>query len=235
MFGSPTSVFPGLAPTAVSWTSKHLEVWALTRDTTHSVYRKWQNESYPDGYPKGTEMELAGDGVPINATKTPSIALVKRTEGRTAENYRVDVHVVSPGGQGTLTWHSPSQRLRPAVPRTPWFVFESLKSIQVQSAIVSVGYAKEGDKMTSMFLSSSGNKTAVWYTHLRGYDTWDPPGLIKGPDLYGVRSSSFHVTLSASYKEHELTNDLEWAVGYAGSSSMERRSLATRRYRSIYG
>lgn len=76
MTGSPTSVAPGLAPTAISWGYPHLEIFALTNNDTSSVYRKYRNEnatSETDFLPGGSEMELVGGGIDTNLA--PSIAV----------------------------------------------------------------------------------------------------------------------------------------------------------------
>ncbi|KAK8088359.1 hypothetical protein PG997_003320 [Apiospora hydei] len=74
--GSPTSVAPGFAPTAVSRGYPHLEVFAVTNSMENSVYRKYRNSnatSAADFLPQGLEMELVGGGV--DRDKTPSISV----------------------------------------------------------------------------------------------------------------------------------------------------------------
>ncbi|KAK8068886.1 hypothetical protein PG994_005502 [Apiospora phragmitis] len=69
MTGSTTSVSPGLAPAAISWGSPHLEVYALTKNTTQSIYRKWRSSnatSLSDFTPPGKDMALVGGSIDTN-------------------------------------------------------------------------------------------------------------------------------------------------------------------------
>lgn len=162
----------------------------MTPNKTHSVYRKWRNESSPnESEPKGLDMDVAGGGIDVDTTKTPSIALISRGKGQSREKNRVDVHLANSGGQFTQTWHYKEQIIRPSRSKTPWFSLDSLASFRLLSAPASVAYEKENIKMTTFFISYSGSTTAVWYIHSRDGLNWDSPTLIDGPDLHNVRSS----------------------------------------------
>lgn len=208
MTGSPTSVAPGLAPTAVSVNSSHLEVWALTKDTTNSVYRKWLNDSSPDGVePQGTDMELVGGGIPVDATKTPSIAIVKRARERFKGGYRLDVQVTSTREPGAFwTWLYADNIIRPSYPNKPWGEWTAASSLS--SAPVLVVYGDEVDKITAVFLKDDFIAGAtVWYAHAEVKTKWDiVEPLSGGPNLHPVRSSFFHVAISAPLEGNELTN-----------------------------
>lgn len=108
MTGSPTFVAPGLAPTAVSWGYPHLEIFALTKNTTYSVYRKYRNvnaTSDDDFVPAGREMELVGGGV--ESGNTPAIAVNTRiTED--SVTYRTEIHT-NGKGVGYRKFHDDNQ------------------------------------------------------------------------------------------------------------------------------
>jgi hypothetical protein len=143
-----------------------------------------------DFEPKNLELAVAGDAIDIDTSKTPSIALHARL--RTKDKNRVDVMLTSSEGQLTQTWHSPSQRLRPSKPRTPWFPVPSTEGALLLSAPVMVHYPMERNAMTTVFLCHSGTNTAVWYIdYASSKDEWNPPVAIKGPDLHTVRLSFF--------------------------------------------
>ncbi|KAK8093515.1 fucose-specific lectin [Apiospora hydei] len=77
MTGSPTSVNPGLAPTALTWGYPHFEVFALTKNTTSSVYRKFRNinaTSENDFMPRDRDMVVVGGRVDTKVA--PSISLI---------------------------------------------------------------------------------------------------------------------------------------------------------------
>jgi hypothetical protein len=97
MTGTPTSVAAGLAPTAISWGYPHLEIFALTKNTTYSVYRKYRNvnaTSDTNFIPAGKGMELVGGG--IDYTSVPSIAVNSRMTD--SSTYRTEIHT---NGKGT--------------------------------------------------------------------------------------------------------------------------------------
>jgi hypothetical protein len=190
---SPTSVAAGLAPTAVSWGGRHLEVFALTKNHTSPLYWKWRREnatSNDDFEPKNLELAVAGDAIDIDTSKTPSIALHARLQIK--DKNRVDVMLTSSEGRLTQTWHSPSQRLRPSKPETPWFLMSTMKDALLLSAPVMVSYPMEHNMMKAVFLGQSGTNTSVWYIdYVSSTDDWTSPVPIKGPDLHTVRLSFF--------------------------------------------
>jgi hypothetical protein len=66
MTGSSTTAAKYLYPTPISWGYPHLEVLALTTNTTDSVYRKYRNvnaTSVMDWNPSGQDFELVGGAV----------------------------------------------------------------------------------------------------------------------------------------------------------------------------
>ena len=192
--GSPTSVAAGLAPTAVSWGGRHLEVFALTKNVTHSIYWKWRrgNATSDDDFaPRGLEMDVAGGAIDVDTTKTPSIALHARLKGQSRKDDRIDVQLTNNVGRLTQTWHSLSQRIRPSEPGTPWFPVQDLESTMLLSAPVMVSYAMESDKMTTIYLGDNGSNTSVWCLYSSQHTEWNPLALIKGPDLHAVRPSLF--------------------------------------------
>lgn len=90
MTGTPTSVYPGLSPTALSWGHPHLEVFALTRNNTDPVYRVWRNSNATgddDFLPRGTDMELVG-GQTTDARYMPSVAIGHFSPGPSGKESR---------------------------------------------------------------------------------------------------------------------------------------------------
>ncbi|KAK7978412.1 fucose-specific lectin [Apiospora saccharicola] len=118
MTGGPTSVNPGLAPTAVPWGYPHLEVYALTRNTTNSVYRKWRGMNAPsesDFTPAGRDMALVGGDV--DTTIAPSIAVIPHLylPGGSKGYNKTEVHIYGHHGQtGYYKFHSVDEIM------TPW-------------------------------------------------------------------------------------------------------------------
>ena len=93
--GSPTSVAPGFAPTAISRGYPHMEVFAVSNDKMNSVYRKYRNgnaTSAEDFLPHGLEMELVGGGVDRDKTPTISVSWRHHVEKGVPSN-RTEMHV----------------------------------------------------------------------------------------------------------------------------------------------
>ncbi|KAI1758612.1 hypothetical protein GGR53DRAFT_529110 [Hypoxylon sp. FL1150] len=89
MTGNPTSVWPGVAPKAVSWGCPHLEIFPLTRHTTEAVYRKYckinatsEADFTPAGYDMGlVEGSIDPDSVPsVTVSRRISYYVSKQTE-----------------------------------------------------------------------------------------------------------------------------------------------------------
>ncbi|XXH04574.1 hypothetical protein Hte_010991 [Hypoxylon texense] len=180
MTGSPTSVSPGLAPTAVSWGYPHLEIFALTNNKTNSLYRKYRNinatsESKSEFLPEGYDMEYIGGN--IDANSAPSVAVNHRRE--TPTNNQTEVFINAEGSCYN-NWHVNSQGWI-------WWgpVFPGLSVI---GAPVVVRYNASVELVQVFSLGAADTSRAVYYTkwHVRENEYTDP-AQIPGPDLQDMK------------------------------------------------
>lgn len=145
MTGTPTSVYPGLAPTAISWGYPHLEVFALTRNTTDSVYRVWRNSNATgddDFLPGGTDMELVG-GQATDARYTPSVALGRFSPGLSGSIPRNQtvLHMTDGDYTGRRQYHDDAQNWATSKGALSWNKFSGLE-FQSPPTVVSYGEAR---------------------------------------------------------------------------------------------
>ncbi|KAI0139523.1 fucose-specific lectin [Hypoxylon sp. NC0597] len=177
MTGSPTSVAPGLAPTAISWGYPHMEIFALTNNDTYSIYRKYRNSNASSEMaflPQGTDMELVGGGIDTNSA--PSIAVNHRIEaGRTN---RTELHINGKGG-GYRKYHDADELWMNLDPNG-WDTFENAFVI---GAPAEVQYEPSVDIMKVFYLGKSDSGIAAYYFQWHRQDSWSNAIQLPGPDL----------------------------------------------------
>ena len=189
MTGTPASVAPGLAPTAVSWGYPHLEVFALTKNQTASVYRKWRDSnatSEQDFRPLGVDMALVGGSVDTDAA--PSVALNRRVTTDGQPQNRTDLHVLA-DARIRRKYHSQDQNWGPGEGPRDWNEFDS--SAKMISAPTLVSYALNSTLMKSFFLGVGGPNSRINYHEwTKSNNDWGNSNTLDGPDLYPVRDFS---------------------------------------------
>lgn len=221
MTGNPTSVWPGLAPTAVSWGYPHLEIFALTRNRTESVYRKYRDTNATDENdftPSGYDMELVGGNVDANTV--PSIGVNQRISYYVSNQTQIFLQT-----QGNC-WgklHENDQLWTPPGYDSWTSCFTNLS---VTGAPTVVPYNASAEVAQAFYLATGTNETdlAAYYTKWQPQDEWSVPARILGPalqpmkpaavawngndsrvDIFVVSESNSHV-LHASW-DTTITND----------------------------
>ncbi|KAI1372331.1 fucose-specific lectin [Hypoxylon crocopeplum] len=182
MTGSPTSVTPGLAPTAISWGYPHLEIFALTNNDTYSIYRKYRNSnatSDADFEPEGKEMELVGGGVDIGSV--PSIAVNRRIEGSTN---RTELHI-NGKGSGYRKYHDADQLWMNLDPNG----WDSFQDVYVVGAPFEVQYEPSLGVMKVFYLHTGDAGLAAYYFQWHHEDGWSNAIQVPGPDLQPMTPS----------------------------------------------
>lgn len=178
MAGSPTSVAPGLAPTAISWGYPHLEIFAVTNNDTSSVYRKYRNEnatSETDFLPGGSEMELVGGGIDTNLA--PSIAVNHRIADKSQN--RTEIHI-NGKRSGYRKFHDENQIWSGEGDPTHW---DGFGDIELISAPVEVQYEPTIEQMKVFYLSKGDSGLAAQYFQYFPEDGWSNLIQVEGPDL----------------------------------------------------
>ncbi|OTA84157.1 hypothetical protein M434DRAFT_400503 [Hypoxylon sp. CO27-5] len=180
MTGSPTSVAPGLAPTAISWGYPHMEIFAVTNNDTYSVYRKYRNanaSSETEFLPGGTDMELVGGG--INTNDAPSIAVNHRIDsGRTN---RTEIHI-NGKNTGYRKYHDADELWMNLDPNG-WDIFENTWVI---SAPAEVQYEPNVTIMKVFYMGKSDVGIGAYYFEWHPQDGWTSAKQVSGPDLQPI-------------------------------------------------
>lgn len=192
MTGTVTSVAPGLAPTAVSWGYPHLEVYALTKNTSQSIYWKWREPnatSESETIPPGKDMILVGGGVDTTAAPSMAVAATAYQEDNRVQNYTL-INMCSPSGQGSYYKnHSDDYVWNRGSDPGEWAVFPNLGCL---SAPAMPHYARDV-RASASFAIGSGDKdtaAAVQYFEWAAGAGWTGPVRINGPKLQNVRGSA---------------------------------------------
>lgn len=194
---------PGLSPTAVSWGYPHLEVFALTQNTTKSVYRKTRDfdaVSESDFLPPGRGMSLVGG--PVDTAIGPAVGVTLRRTYEPPRNLywsRTEMHIYNGNDQGGIfKFHDNN-----VDHWTPWGpqpdvsklsnpdIWEPLPPDVFLSAPALVNYERSLDIGKVFFISPSVTVGAdVHYFQFTG-ETWHGSYYITGnknPDLHQVRT-----------------------------------------------
>ncbi|KAI0384869.1 fucose-specific lectin [Hypomontagnella monticulosa] len=180
MTGTPTSVTPGFAPTAISWGYPHLEVYALTNNNSYSIYRKYRNSnatSETDFLPSGSDMELVGGGIDFNST--PSISVSHRMADGT-RNF-TEIHI-NGKGSGYIKYHDNEELLSPDTAAS-WYVLYQDPQDPLIGAPKDVVYKPSLDIMKAFYMAKGDNGNAVFYFQYHVADGWSNKIQIPGPDL----------------------------------------------------
>ncbi|KAK8006051.1 hypothetical protein PG991_012348 [Apiospora marii] len=196
MVGSPTSVSPGLAPTAVSWGYPHLEVFALTMNNTAAVYRKWRNSnatSESDSTPQGRDMELVGGHVDTTVAPSISLAWYLYTSGEGNTQNATSVHIYDMVYKtGLYKFHDEAQLFTPwgNVPKEKlyyWDIWENIErphKTNYLSAPTCAQYDKTVDMVKVFFISPKSTGSTVCYFQFTSTSHWEGPFPIYGQDLH---------------------------------------------------
>ncbi|OTA98241.1 hypothetical protein M426DRAFT_326152 [Hypoxylon sp. CI-4A] len=183
MTGTPTTVSPGLAPTAVSWGYPHLEIFALTNNDTYSVYRKYRDTnatSEKDFTPGGTDMELVGGG--IDSASAPGVAVSRHVLD--ADTNRTELHI---NGKGSpyRKFHDAGQIWDNPGPN----IWDLLPDIYVVGAPAVAQYALATNVVKAFFLHTGDNGLAAYYFQWHPEDDWSNEIQVPGPDLQPLTPS----------------------------------------------
>lgn len=186
MTGTPASVAPGLAPTAVSWGYPHLEVFALTKNETASVYRKYRDSnatSERDFRPLGVDMALVGGKV--DTSEAPSVAVNRRVTIDDKPKNRTDLHILQEQ-KTRRKYHSQDQHWGPGEDPGNWHSFDKMSKIVGAPTLVS--YALDSHLMKSFFIGKGGPNSCIYYSEwTKAINDWGSASQLDGPDLYPVR------------------------------------------------
>ncbi|KAI8632744.1 fucose-specific lectin [Xylariaceae sp. FL1651] len=181
MTGSPTSVAPGLAPTAISWGYPHLEIFALTNNKSQSIYRKYRNAnatSDAEFVPQGKQMELVGGG--INTDSAPSIAVNNRISSISSTN-RTELYVNRKGG-AYHKYHDANELWA----NSDWDVFQNAAVI---GAPTVTKYDPSVEIMKLFYPVKGVNGIATWYLQWHQEGGWFNGTQIPGQDLQPMASA----------------------------------------------
>ncbi|KAK8040031.1 hypothetical protein PG993_008442 [Apiospora rasikravindrae] len=193
MTGSPTSVSPGLAPTALTWGYPHVEVFALTKNTTSSVYRKFRNINATSEYdfmPQGRDMVVVGGHVDTKVA--PSISLIGYiyTDATSGTQNATQIQIYDKDIQsGHYKFHDHVQVW------TPWGgtskdklfnpdIWEGLPTDTYLSAPTAVQYEKTQDMIKVFYIGHDSTGSTVHYLRYTSTSNWAGPFRIYGPDLH---------------------------------------------------
>lgn len=178
MTATPTSVAPGLAPTALSRGYPHLEVYALTMNKTHSIYWKRRSStvlSESQVTPSGREMELY-EGAAVDAAQSPSVGIAWRR----AMNYntlvnRTEVHVLNSGTKhvASHSYHDDDRG------KMRWETFEDFDFLSAPSL---VQYSRDEDMIKTFGIGIRDGRSAVYYFRWSRQVPWRAPEAIRGED-----------------------------------------------------
>lgn len=236
MTGTPASVAPGLAPTAVSWGYPHLEVFALTKNRTASVYRKWRDSnatSARDFEPLGAAMALVGGAV--DTGEAPSVAVNRRVTAAAADDggppqNRTDLHVLA-DKRIRRKYHSQDQNWGPGDAADSWNRFRS--PADAIGAPTLVSYALDSSLMKSFFLGVGGPNSCIYYYEwTKSNNDWGKYNALNGPDLYPVRDPPprWPPLFVPLFLACALTVAVSVPVGHAGRAGLGGRRHAARRF-----
>lgn len=190
--GSPTSVAPGLAPTAVSWGYPHLEVFALTKNKTESVYRVWRDAnatSEAEFQPGSQKMQVVGGS--IDTAKAPSVGVSRRlfTGDDGQLRNRTEMHIYSVSGTGGYRkYHDDEELWSPYGGDSPgspsiWDLFQGFTFL---SAPTMVAYNRTVQRVKTFVMGAGSIGAAVHYFQWDGSSGWTGPIRIDGPGLHTV-------------------------------------------------
>ncbi|KAI1847955.1 hypothetical protein JX266_006068 [Neoarthrinium moseri] len=187
MTGSPTSVAPGLAPTAISHGYPHLEIFAVTKNTTHSIYRKHRNSNataLTDFLPAGRDLELVGGT--IDVSRKPSIAVSRRNHKDTIESEgtnRTELHFSGTGNNYGYRKYHDSDELWPGGPNNS----KAFTSGQYQfaSSPTQVVYHPNEDMLKTFVLSQGTSGLSVFYYQWHQEDnSWSSAIPVQSGDMH---------------------------------------------------
>jgi hypothetical protein len=209
-----------LFPTPVSWGYPHLEVLALTTNTSYSVYRKFRPSnatSTQDWYPPGSDFEVVGGAVPSGN----AVAVRPHRQGGNI----TDLYVT--GGEGDVyeKWHGDDQMWSGFGP-TSWDAIAHPGNAVSNPAIVSYD-----SLMDDVFVLAKGahNSTIhnvrwdsrAWgsYNDLGGGDMQFTPAAVSWD---GVPVDVFGVSLANNHLFHTYAaNGTTWTTFNGGASTFE--------------
>lgn len=182
MTGSPTSVAPGLSPTAISWGYPHLEIFALTNNDTDPIYRKYRNSnatSESDFLPRGREMELVGGLVDTNSA--PSVAVNHRiTDG----SNQTEIYI-NGKGNAYRKYHV-ADELWNMISPDDWYYFGN---DYVVGSPAQVQYDTSFEALKVFYLSNGDSGLAAHYFQWHPEDGWSNLIEVPGPDLQPMTPS----------------------------------------------
>lgn len=223
MTGNPTSVWPGLAPTAVSWGYPHLEIFALTRNNTEAVYRKYRNTNATDEnefIPSGGDMELVGGN--IDANSVPSVAVNQRISYYASNQTELFINT-----QGNC-WgklHENDQLWTPPGYDSWTACFEGLS---VTGAPAFVNYEPSVEVVQAFYLAAGDAGLAAYYTKWQPQNEWSKPAQIPGPALQPMKPAAAawngndsRVDVFAVAKENSHVLHASWDAAAADWSAYE--------------
>ncbi|KAI0195477.1 hypothetical protein F4808DRAFT_440362 [Astrocystis sublimbata] len=164
MTGSNISEPPYPAPTAVVARNR-LEIYALTKNESYSIYRKYQDRNRDNFEPSGMDMELVGGTVLRD--QTASIALHIHLQGN---EYRTEV-IINAKGRLRTKFHDEDQALVYASP-DDWFDFP-ITNLAVTGTPSEVKYNPDIQNMTVFYLAENDNNDlAVYYNTYQPVNSW---------------------------------------------------------------
>ncbi|XXH04575.1 hypothetical protein Hte_010992 [Hypoxylon texense] len=188
MTGNPTSVWPGLAPTAVSWGYPHLEIFALTRNNTEAVYRKYRNTNATDEndfVPAGNTMELVGGN--INTNSVPSIAVNQRISYYASNQTEMFINT-----QGNC-WGKQHENDQLWTPPGYDSWSACFAGLSVTGAPTFVHYDPEVEAAQAFYLAATGEAgsgLAAYSSKWQPQTEWSAPARIPGPGLQPMRPAA---------------------------------------------
>jgi hypothetical protein len=225
MTGTSTNLAGYLYPTAVSWGYPHLEVLALTANTSYSVYRKFRPSnatSNDDWYPHGSDLELVGGAVP-NASF--SVAVRSRTGG---ENV-TDLYHTGAGGTLYEKSHGDDEF---------WSGFSGADGpdwwqplTHSANAVSGVAVAAYEEVQDDLYVLAKGAHNSTIHNVRRTNGVWGPYNDLGGADMRhtpaavswdGTRVDVFGIGSANNHLLHTYAADgTTWATFNGGASEFE--------------
>jgi hypothetical protein len=224
MTGTSTIVARYLFPTPISWGYPHLEVVALTTNTSNSVYKRYRPSnatSSQDWYPSDGTFELVGGAVNVGS----SVAVLSGIQGDNVTH----LYITEDDGNVYEKLHSNDQ---------VWSGWNGNSGPGSWTPIADPGAAVSAPVVVShvelvndVFVLAKGTRNSTIHNKRRANGVWGNYSDLGGGDMQftpaavswdGTRVDVFGVSLANNHLFHTYAGDgTTWAIFNGGVSNFE--------------